>query len=162
MIIFVMGAEPSERSSLARMLAIVLDWEFANADELPLTYVHGLPLNRQCANRTRLEALSAALQYWVYNWHDVIVSCWELSAQERKLLGTNLPSVKFIYMRSPDRSFKDEFSGPQNIASINTPRQAEANERVLIIDPSRKTKEIIAKIIAVLVLNRRTQNVVAS
>jgi gluconate kinase len=162
MVIFVMGTDRSQRSSVGRMLAITLDWEFADADELPPTYVDDRPDNMQGAKSTRLRILSAALQYWVYNWRDVIVSCWELTEQDRKLLGTNLPLVKFIYLRSAEDSLKDDSSQAETIASISIPNQTETKDRVLIIDPSRKAKQIIAEIVGILVLNRRAQGAVAS
>jgi len=161
MVIFVMGTDRCERSSLARMLAITLGWEFADADELPPTYVSGASDKVQC--RTNIGTLSAALQYWVYNWHDVIVSCPELSEQNRQLLGRNLPIVKFIYLRSPEHGLANQLSEVENgSASLTKSNRIAGNERVLTIDASRRTKEIIAEIVAVLVLKRRAVDAVAS
>ena len=162
MVIFVMGTDRSDRGSLARMLAITLGWEFADADELRPTYVDGRQLNMQPTINIRLQTLSAALQYWVYNWHDVIVSCWLLTDEDRKLLGTNLPLVKFIYLRSPEISPNGEFSQAENVTAISASKQTEAKDRVLTVDGSRRTKEIIAEIVSVLVLNRRAVDAVAS
>ena len=163
MVIFVMGADGSERNSLGRMLAITLDWEFADANELRPTYVSGVNDNIQDAKTTSLKILFAALQYWVYNWHDIVVSCWTLSQQDREFLARNLPLVKFTYLRSPNRTLEGEFSEVKNsIAAVGKQEQSAARERVLIVDPSRKTKEVIADIVAVLVLNRRAPDAVAS
>jgi gluconokinase len=161
MVIFVMGSERSDRNSLGRMLAIALDWEFADANELRPTYVSGVPDNIQDVKSTSLKKLFAALRYWVYDWHDIVVSCWTLSQQDRKLLARNLSLVKFIYLRSPAHSLEGELSQLETgVASLE--KQSEAREKVMTVDPSRKTKEIIAEIIGVFVLNRRAQDAIAS
>jgi gluconate kinase len=163
MVILVMGADRCERNSLGRMLAITLSWEFADARQLLPTYVAGVAENIQTVEGTGLEILSAALRYPVYNWHDMVVSCWTLSEQERKLLGRNLPLIKFVYLRSPEHRFEDaSFEVKNGIVSVGKPQQNDVSDRVLTVDPSRKTKEIIAEILAVLVLNRRSQHAIAS
>jgi hypothetical protein len=163
MIIIVMGGGQSERNSLGRLLAITLDWEFADAEELSPTYVAGVADQVLSAKSTRMQTLSAALGYWVYNWHDVVVSCWTLTEQERKLFSGKQFSVKFIYLSSPDASLH-----PEKCLELSTVGKAsrsnptEPSDEVLRVDPSRRTKEIIAEVVTVLVLNRRSQDVLAS
>lgn len=165
MVIIVMGDSRSDRNQLARIIAITLDWEFADALSLPgagASHVHESPVTRGEATRAaQMQALVVAVQNWNYKWQDVIVSCWVLTEHERKIISN--PGIDFVLMNSAEYTIQPAAPSqlPPATDSISTWTTAQPHSnRLLVVNPSRRTKEIVGDVISALVLNRRLPNVV--
>ena len=167
MVIIVIGASRSDRNRLARVIAITLDWEFADALTVPgiTAYLDGSRIWRDETTRAaQMQALHAAVQYWSYIWQDIVVSSWVLTEQERKLISRNKEAVDFVLMNSAECSVPPAASGqiPAAIDSISIRTAVpQHSNKLLLVDPSRRTQEIVADVISALVLNRRLPNVIA-
>jgi gluconokinase len=166
MVIIVMGASRSDRNCLARMIAITLDWEFADALRLPSTSTsHGDESGVTRDETTRaaqIQALHAAVQYWSYKWQDMVVSSWVLTEQERKLISNTSPDAKFVLMSAAECNIQPGASQPPNASPSISPwtTAAQHSNKLLLVDASHRTKEIVADVISALVLNRKLPNVV--
>lgn len=166
MVIIVMGDSRLDRNGLARMLAITLDWEFADALRLPTTgisHVHESRVTRDESTRAaEMEALHAAVQNWSYKWQDVVVSSWVLTEQERKFISSN-PAIDFVLMSSVEYSIQPGTSPQLPTAThpiLTWTTTARHSNKLLVVNASRRTKEIVRDVISALVLNRRLPSVI--
>jgi len=166
MVIIVMGASRSDRNRLARIIAITLDWEFADALTLPSTSTSHVDESRVTRDETtraaEMQALRAAVQYWTYKWQDIVVSSWVLTEQERRLIINNTPAVHFVLMSSDECSVQS--AAPVRLSTIAFAHSTRAvvhqhSNKLLLVDPSLRTEEIVADVISVLVLGRLLPNV---
>jgi hypothetical protein len=158
MVIIVMGASRADRNRLARNIALTLDWEFADALTLHGTSTSHLDESRVTDETrvARMQALRAAVEHWIYEWQDIVVSCWVLTAEERKLLSNDTLAVDFVLMTSAECNVQP--APPVWIPNITLANSARAlapeHNKLLLVEPSRRTEEIIADVISGLVLGR--------
>jgi len=167
MVIIVMGASRSDRNSLARTIATTLDWEFADALTLPSTSASHVDESRVTQDETtaaQMRALRAAVQYWSYEWQDMVVSSWVLTEKERKLISNDSQVVDFVLMSSAECSLCTAASfqlSTETFPSSIRVAGRQYDNKLLLVDPSRRTNDIVSDVISALVLNRRLPNVVA-
>jgi len=163
MVFIITGAAESDRNTVGRFLAEALGWEFTDAENLhPPVNLEARRCGTAPANddpTSCLEALSAAINFWIYGWRDVVVSCPVLTERERRQLSKMSSLVRIVCLevshaagRTPAleqsvRVASSEFSAGQHAAR-------EGGEDVLTVDSSRQREEIVAEITAVLIMRK--------
>ena len=158
MVCIITGATESGRDTVGRHLADTLGWEFVNAENLRPK--GNLDANRCGDSRAnagptwRIEALSAAIDIWIYEWRDVVVSCPMLMEADRKRLCQKSSLVKIVYLEA------SLAIGPAHVldqsavvgSQLQTRWYGSQDQRryVLTVDTSRQVEEIVAEMTAVL------------
>ncbi|MGC2194109.1 MAG: hypothetical protein WA628_05495 [Terriglobales bacterium] len=163
-VFIITGATESGRSTVGRLLAENLGWEFVDAE-----HFHD-PRNsdvRRCSAllatadpQLRIQTLSAAIDFWIYEWRDVVVSCPVLSGKELSQLSTMSRLVKIVCLeasRATDRSRMLDQSVPVMGSESSDGRHAarEPGQHVFAVDSSRLADEIVAEIVTVLTMRPR-------
>jgi gluconokinase len=160
MVFIIAGASESSRDMVNRLLAETLGWEFVDAENLPAPgNVDAGSGSTSWAHADRtwgIEPLLAAINLWIYEWRDVVVSCPELREGERRQLSKMSPLVKIVCLQEfhatdPSR-VSDGSVGiaiSQSPAGSHAPRDREKD--VLTLDLFRPVEEIIAELTAVLI-----------
>jgi len=158
-VFIITGASGSGRSTVGRLLAEALGWEFVDAESLRAqgnVDAGGDGTSWTYADRTwRVETLSTAINLWIYEWRDVAVSCPVLTAAERKQLCKMSTLVKVVCLEAfsaPGRTLVVD----QSAGVVEAQLQAmwhgsgDSEQNMLTIDASRQVEEIIAEMTAVL------------
>jgi gluconokinase len=158
-VIIITGTAESGRKTIGNRLAETLGWEFVDAENL---YPPGTPhIPRRSPSAALadppllIEALSAAINRWIYEWRDVVISCPVLTGKDRRQLSTMSSLVKIICLEEHDAVDRSPVLGrPAGVARFRTaPRghaSGEPGQNVLAIDSSQPVEEIIGEIEAVL------------
>jgi gluconokinase len=138
MVIAVMGAAGSGPANLGRQLAETLGWEFFDATQVSMAKAPCEPgaASHDSAGPAQMEALSAALRYWNYQWRDVVIAC-SISEQQETQLGSKYPWLKFVHLVNADKS--------ESIPHC-----------------SQKEEQLVAEVISALIFNRRRSHAVAA
>jgi len=163
MVFIISGAAESGRSTVGGLLAETLGWEFIVEENLLLPRnLHARTSNTPTlptdADRTlRLETLSTAINLWLYEWRDVVVSCRMLTEEDQGELTRMSPLVRIVCLEESHVAGRSvAFDRSAGIASYQLPsesRAASAPERgVLTLDSSRQVDEIIAQMTRVLMM----------
>ena len=102
MIVIVMGVVGSGKTTVGRLLAGQLAWEFADADDFhPPSNVekirHGIPLTDD-DRRPWLQAIRDAITRWISEGRNVVLACSALKRAYRRELEVG-PEVRFIYLK---------------------------------------------------------------
>jgi gluconokinase len=162
MVLIITGSAEPGRNTLGRRLAEALGWEFADAENL---CPPGHPDPPNCntslatADLSRIETLSAAINFWIYDWRDVVVSCPLLTDSERRHLSRMSSLVKIVCLEvsegtGPARIFGRPLpvASPEFSAGWHAALDPEAD--VLTVDSSRQAEEIVAEMTAVLIMRK--------
>lgn len=163
MVFVITGAAESDRNTVGRLLAEALGWEFVDAENLhPCGNLDARRCNISLSNADptlRIETLSTAISFWIYEWRDVVVSCRMLTERDRRQLSRMSALVKIVCLEAshatgrtpvPDQSVRvvtSEFSAEWHVAR-------EPGQDVLTVDSSRQVEEIIAEITEVLIMRK--------
>jgi len=102
MIVIVMGVTGAGKTTVGRLLAAQLGWQFADADDFhPKENVEkmrkGTPLN-DADRQPWLEALRAAITNWIAERRSVVLACSALKRAYRAQLEAG-PEVRFAYLK---------------------------------------------------------------
>ncbi len=165
MVLIITGATESGRDAVGRLLADTLGWEFVNAGNLRPT--GNLDANR-CGDSPanagptwRIEALSAAIDSWIYEWRDVVVSCPMLMEAGRKRLCRKSSLVKIVRLESSLATGRanvlDHSAGVGSQLQAGWYGSQDQERDVLTVDTSRQVEEIVAEMTAVLTSARRRE-----
>ena len=106
MIAIVMGVTGSGKTTVGRLLAEQLGWEFADADDFhPQANVEkmerGIPLNDE-DRAPWLERLRVQITSWIANGRNAVLACSALKRTYRQELSVG-PEVRFVYLKgSPE------------------------------------------------------------
>lgn len=154
MIVIVMGVVGAGKTTVGKLLAEQLDWEFADADDYhPASNVdkihRGIPLND--ADRAPwLNRLSQEITVWIAAKHNVVLACSALKRGYRAKL-TLGPEVKFVYLKGSAaligkrlRSRREHFAGESILESQLHDLEEPSN--ALQVDVTRTPPEIVADI----------------
>lgn len=102
MIIVVMGVTGAGKTTVGRLLARELEWDFVDADDFhPESNVEkmraGIPLNED-DRRPWLERLRAEIARYEADGRDLVMACSALKKDYRMMLGVG-PGIKFVYLK---------------------------------------------------------------
>src|SRR5581483_2712174 len=100
MIVIVMGVVGAGKTTVGKLLAHELGWEFADADDFhPVSNVakirHGIPLTDE-DRAPWLQLLRDAISRWIAAGTDVVLACSALKRAYRQILHPG-PEVHFVY-----------------------------------------------------------------
>ena len=165
MIAIVMGVTGSGKTSVGRLLAQQLGWEFADADDFhPSANVekisHGIPLTDE-DRAPWLDRLRIQITNWIVNGQNAVLACSALKRTYRKELSVG-PEVRFVYLKgSPELirkrlqlrrgHFADEKILASQFADLEEP------EAAVTVDISQAPEMIVAAIRERLGLERRSR-----
>jgi gluconokinase len=167
MVIVIMSDAGTSRDSLGRLLAESLGWDFVDADHLrriAKTTEHGISL-ADTGWDIPMQALFAALQYWNYQWRDVVVACPTITEQDQRQLSSKYCSVKFVRLNQLEGTEQPLYKAFGRISSgllMSRGMEIDGSNKVLTIDSSQRAERIVAEVISALVLNRRPTQVSAA
>ncbi|MGH9314477.1 MAG: gluconokinase [Vicinamibacterales bacterium] len=163
MIIILMGVSGSGKTTIGRLLADDLGWEFLEADEFhPAANIdkmrRGIPLDDADRNPW-LAAVAAALEARTSAGRNAILACSALKHAYRKRLRVS-PEVRFVYLKGTYAEIEDRledrrghFFSPELLDSqfdtLEEPRDA------LVVDISNTPSTIVQQITRGLGLNRQ-------
>jgi gluconokinase len=163
MVFIITGAAESDRNTVGRFLAEALGWEYADAENLhPPAHLEARRCGTALANADpvwRLETLSAAINFWIYGWRDVVVSCPVLTERERRQLSKVSSLVKIVCLEvshATGRALPLDQSVRAASSESSSGRHAarEAGQDVITVDSSRQLEEIIKEITALLIMRK--------
>jgi gluconokinase len=127
MIVIVMGVVGAGKTTIGRLLAEQLRWNFADADDYhPAANVEkirrGIALNDD-DRRPWLERLRAAITQWITEGRNVVMACSALKRSYRHELDVG-SEVRFVYLKGDAsliakrlRAREGHFAGEQILAS---------------------------------------------
>ena len=159
MVFIIAGATGSGRNTVSKLLAETLGWEFVDAEKLGSSGNLDAPRPSTSLDdagpTSRLETLSAAIHFWIYEWRDVVVSCAQLTDQDRREL-TQISSlvriVCFEEFHATDRTGIPDRSAAFASSPLHAgwDKGCDCERDVLTLDPSRRVEETIAEMTALL------------
>ncbi len=103
MIILVMGVSGSGKTTVGKLLASALDWEFRDADDFhsPRNVEkmrHGVPLT-EADRMPWLHDLHTALKHWLHENRNVVLACSALKNSDRQSLLIDHDRIKLVYLK---------------------------------------------------------------
>ncbi len=103
MIVIVMGVTGAGKTTVGRLLAEQMGWEFADGDEFhPPANVEkmrsGISLDDE-DRRPWLERLHTEIAQWDAQGRNLVLACSALKRSYRQILSSG-PPVKFVYLRA--------------------------------------------------------------
>lgn len=154
MIVIVMGVVGSGKTTVGRLLAQLLGWEFADADDFhPAVNVEkirrGIPLGDE-DRQPWLERLREAIVGWIARGRNVVLACSALKRAYRKTLDAG-PEIRFVYLKGSAaliaerlQSRHGHFAGEQILASQLA--DLEEPQGALTVDIAATPEQIVDKI----------------
>ncbi len=154
MIVIVMGVVGAGKTTVGRLLAEQLDWQFADADDFhPPSNVEKIRQGIALSDDDRkpwLACLRAAITNWIAGKRNVVLACSALKRSYRRELEAG-PAVRFVYLKgSADliearlRSRQGHFAGEPILASQFA--DLEEPERAVTVEIASTPSEIVAEI----------------
>ncbi len=159
MIIIIMGVAGSGKTTIGKLLAESLGWEFSDADDFhPPSNIQkmqkGIPLTE--ADRIPwLEDLQTAIKQWLQANKNMILACSALKNSYRDYLVVESDRMRLIYLRGSYELIKQRLKNRQNhylgvellesqFAALEEP--SDAFYSTIYIDISSTPTEIVDKI----------------
>jgi len=154
MIVIVMGVVGAGKTTVGKLLASQLGWEFADADDFhPQSNVekirHGIALTDE-DREPWLDHLREAIVRWIAQGKSVVLACSALKSSYRAKLFVD-PQVRFVYLKGSAaliadrlRSRHGHFAGESILASQLA--DLEEPEKAITVDISQTPKQIAAEI----------------
>jgi gluconokinase len=156
MIVIVMGVTGAGKTTIGRLLAEQLSWQFADADDFhPLLNVEkmrrGIPLNDDDRGPW-LRRLRTEITNWIAERRNVVLACSALKRSYRQQLEAG-PEVCFVYLKGTAKliverlhsrhgHFADEKILAGQFADLEDPGTA----NTITVDISPTPEEIVVKI----------------
>jgi gluconokinase len=160
MIVIVMGVTGAGKTTVGRLLAEQLGWQFADADDFhPQANIekirHGIPLNDD-DRRPWLTRLRTEITTWIAEGHNFVLACSALKRSYRSELAVS-PQVRFVYLKGSAELIAERircrhchFAGEQILAGQFA--DMEEPEDAVTVDISATPQQIVAEIRAKLFL----------
>ncbi len=104
MIVVVMGVSGSGKSTIGKLLAASLNWEFSDADAFHSVaniekMSHGIPLS-DADRMPWLEKLRRAIARWLLEDKNVVLACSALKSSYRQILWQDSQHMRLVYIKS--------------------------------------------------------------
>ena len=163
MVFVITGAAESDRNTVGRLLAEALGWEFVEAENLhPCGNLDAWRCSISLSNAeptVRIETLSVAIAFWIYEWRDVVVSSRMLTERDRRQLSKMSALVKIVCLEASHATGRTPgFDQSVRVVTSEFPAgwlaAREQGQDVLTVDSSRQMEEIIAEITEVLIMRK--------
>ncbi|MDJ0518006.1 MAG: gluconokinase [Trichodesmium sp. MO_231.B1] len=156
MIIIIMGVSGAGKSTIGKLLAKYLNWDFFDGDSFHSQanikkMSNGIPLND--ADRIPwLIEMRNAIEQWLAENQNIILACSALKKAYRHILITNPQNIKIVYLKGSFdlfaqrlRARKNHFMKLEMLQSqfdvLEEPKQA------IIVDAAKSPEEIVNDII---------------
>jgi gluconokinase len=163
MVFVITGAAESDRNTVGKLLAEALGWEFVDAENLhPCGDLDARRSSISLSNAdptSRVETLSIAISFWIYEWRDVVVSCRMLTERDRRQLSRMSGLIKIVYLEASQATGRSSVRD-QSIRVVTSEFSAEwhaarePGHEVLTVDSSRQVEEIVKEITEVLIMRK--------
>ena len=155
MIIIVMGVAGSGKTTVARLLAEQLSWTFRDSDEFhPPANIEkmsgGTPLND--ADRVSwLAAMRAAIEAWLRENTNAVITCSCLKADYRKTLLVDPTRMRFVYLKGSFELIEARLrQRPNHFMKVNLLKSQfeilEESRDAIVVDVSDPPEVIVQKI----------------
>jgi gluconokinase len=153
MIVIVMGVVGAGKTTVGKLLAAQMHWEFADADDFHSSsnvekIRNGIPLNDQ-DREPWLESLHLAIVKWTSEGKSAVLACSALKRGYRDRL--TAPGVRFVYLRGDAdligdrlRSRHGHFAGEAILASQLA--DLEEPENAVTVSIAAPPEKIVAEI----------------
>jgi gluconokinase len=154
MVVIVMGVVGAGKTTVGRLLAEELGWDFADADDFhPASNIEkirqGIPLT-DADRQPWLDRLRTAIATWLKDGRSVALACSALKQSYRQQLEVG-PEVQFVYLkgtasliaerlRARKGHFADEHILDSQLADLEEPKSA------VTVEISSTPQEIVATI----------------
>jgi len=152
-----MGPAGSGKTTVGKLLASQLSWEFADGDDFhPLANIEKMSRGIPLTDEDRipwLESIRDAMQQWEAQGKNVVLACSALKRSYRELLGldSNAKNIKLVYLKgSYDlllerlHSRKGHYMKEQMLASQLADLEEPAD--AITIDAAKSPEEIVSEI----------------
>ena len=151
MVAIVMGVVGAGKTTIGRLLAEQLGWQFADADDFhPRSNVekirHGIALNDE-DREPWLESLRSKIASWIAEDVNAVLACSALKQSYRRELQVG-PEVRFVYLKgTPEliaerlRARQGHFANEQILASQFD--DLEEPQAALIVDIAESPEQIV-------------------
>ncbi len=118
MIIIIMGVSGSGKSTIGKLLADALNWEFQDADNFHSTaniekMRLGIPLN-DTDRKPWLQDLQTAIAVWLQQNTNVVLACSALKADYRQYLVLDSDRIQLVYLQGSLNLLQQRLLGRQN------------------------------------------------
>lgn len=154
MIIIVMGVVGSGKTTIGKLLASKLGWEFADADDFhPQSNVDKIRNGIALTDEDRepwLDRLRESIMGWITADRNVVLACSALKSSYRAKLGVG-PQVRFVYLKGSARLIAERlrarhghFAGESILASQIA--DLEEPTGVITVDIKDPPEQIVAEI----------------
>jgi len=154
MIVIVMGVVGAGKTTVGKMLAAQLGWEFADADDYhPASSVEKIRNGIALTDADRapwLGELRAAIDHWIAESKSVVLACSALKRSYREKLQAG-PAVRFVYLKGSEaligerlRSRQGHFANDSILVSQLA--DLEEPEGAVTVDVSNSPQQIVASI----------------
>ncbi len=164
MIIILMGVSSSGKTTVGRILANTLGWEFVDADDYHSEgnvdkMKRGVPLT-EADRRPWLQILANIIEDWSSTGRNIVLACSALTRNSRAVLtGPNRSSIQFAFLNASRELIQrriEERKGhymPQSLLESQF-QTLETPDDALAVDISQTPQQIARAIIECLGLNR--------
>lgn len=104
MIVVVMGVSGSGKSTIGKLLAASLNWEFSDADAFHSVanvekMSHSIPLSDE-DRMPWLHQLQSAIAQWLQEDKNVVLACSALKSSYRQILWQDSQRMRLVYIKS--------------------------------------------------------------
>jgi gluconokinase len=154
MIVIVMGVTGAGKTTVGRLLASQLGWEFADADDFhPAANVEKIRRGTPLSDDDRqpwLARLRTAIEQWIGERKNVVLACSALKRTYRQQLDAG-PEVRFVYLKGSSqliaerlRAREGHFAGEKILASQFA--DLEEPQAAVTVEIASTPQQIVAEI----------------
>jgi gluconokinase len=155
MIAIVMGVSGSGKTTVGKLLAQSLNWEFSDADDFhPPANIEKMSLGIPLEDADRLPwllQLQSTIDWWLLENKNVVLACSALKASYREMLRRDPQQVKIVYLKGDFELLAARLRNRENhymkadllssqLATLEEPEDA------IIVDASQPLEAIVCQI----------------